>query len=356
MERVRDCSNVHEGQFPFHIHSIRTLSYVWRVREDYLMTAAEAAQRVKESAWAKGLRPKAGAIAGLLLEDRIEFVELGRPVSPVTPMEVGSITKGFTGLLLAQAIERGELMLDTRVDEAVLGERWPGTPAVTLLELATHTSGLPRLSMPAFVGLLGDPYHWYGRIHLLRYLQQRKPRSPAEPKFGYSNLGFAVLGLALERASGKPFMEFLHERLLAPLELQHTGLQMIGSERLVAGGYNMFGLRAKPWRFRAYAPCGALVSTAQDLLQAAATWCEPAGPLASTVTWAMEPRRPVPGGAIGLAWLQPADGTFVWLNGGTYGYTVRLHNPHTDEWAISSSKRLIREISMDTLTIYACFV
>jgi D-alanyl-D-alanine-carboxypeptidase/D-alanyl-D-alanine-endopeptidase len=285
---------------------------------------AEFARRVRSSPWAKALRPKAGAVAGLLSNGNVEFVELGDGIDATTPMEVGSVTKGFTGLLLAQAIERGELKLDTRVDDALFGENWPGAPAVTLLDLATHTSGLPRLGMPALVGLLGNPYRWFNRSHIQRSLRKMKPRTPAMPRFSYSNFGYAALGLALERASSKPYTELLHERLLDPLKLQHTRLQMVGSNSLVTGGYNMFGLRASPWHFHAYAPCGALVSTAQDLLKAAGTWCEPVGPFASSVVLATQLRRSVLGGSIGLAWLQPSSGNYVWHNGGTYGYQAYL--------------------------------
>lgn len=280
---------------------------------------------VRESAWATGLKSRAGAVAGLLLDGTLSFLELGRGVGAETPMEVGSVTKGFTGLLLADAVMRGEVDLESRVDEVIFAQHrakpWPGAPAVTLLELATHTSGLPRLSMKAQVGLLGDPYRWYGEGHLLRYLERVQPRTPAEPKFAYSNLGFAILGLALERAAGKPYARLLQERVLDPLAMQASALQRVGTT-LVTRGYNMFGLRAGPWHFRAYAPCGALVSTAQDLLRATTMLVDESGPLAGSLPFATEPRVRTPLGWVGLGWMQPESRRYVWHNGGTYGYSA----------------------------------
>jgi CubicO group peptidase (beta-lactamase class C family) len=279
-------------------------------------------ERVLHSELAKTLKGKAGAVVAVVQGDATEVIMLGRDVDASTPMEIGSLTKGFTGLLLAEMLQRGEVALEARVDHA-LGEAWPDEP-ITLLDLATHMSGLPKLSVLPQVGLLGDPYRKLDREHVLRWLKQRQPHLAGERAFGYSNLGFAVLGLVLENATGVAYKALLRERVLEPMGLNATRLQMSDGPTLVRGGFSMLGLRAKPWHFQAYAPCGALVSTADDLLKAVRLWIDAKGTQAETVETAVRPRRQVPRGSIGLAWITPEGGQWHWHNGATFGYASYL--------------------------------
>ena len=125
-------------------------------------------------------------------------------------MEIGSLTKVFTAaLLIAEAVNRNELQLSTPIDRVLFGEPWPGPPAISAEELATHTSGLPRLSFGRWRALQADPYCGYTRTALLLYLEQTRPRSPRTPMYSYSNLGYAVLGLLLEKAASLPFEQLL---------------------------------------------------------------------------------------------------------------------------------------------------
>jgi CubicO group peptidase (beta-lactamase class C family) len=239
-------------------------------------------------------------------------------------MEIGSLTKPFTALLLAESVRRGELQLSDRADEILFGASWGGASAITVGELATHTSGLPRLSFGLLGAIKPDPYRRYTRSDLLAYLDRTRPRRPANPAFSYSNLGYAVLGLILEKAASQEFAKLLQQRVLAPMAMGHTGLQLAVGSDLACGGYNMFGLRASLWHMDGYAPCGAMVSPLEDLTLAVRCFLDPGSALATALSLTTQPRFSVASGSIGLAWMLPSAGNAFWHNGGTAGYSSYL--------------------------------
>jgi D-alanyl-D-alanine-carboxypeptidase/D-alanyl-D-alanine-endopeptidase len=279
---------------------------------------------VTGSRFAGRLNTQAGAAVALVTPDAIEIVEIGRGVDASTPMEIGSLTKVFTALLLAEAIERGELKLSDRIDEILFGVSWSGTPAITVGELATHTSGLPRLSFNLLAALRSDPYLRYTRKDLLDYLDRTRPRRPSTGAFSYSNLGYAVLGLVLEKASSKALPCLLEDRVLTPLGMGQTRLQLAAGGDLAQGGLKASGAPASLWHWDAYAPCGAMVSTLEDLTLAARGFLDQGSPIAAALALTTEPRAPVPGGSVGLAWMLPEAGNAFWHNGATAGYSSYL--------------------------------
>jgi CubicO group peptidase (beta-lactamase class C family) len=282
---------------------------------------------VHGSALARTLHGWAGAVVGVVWSGEAQLVTLGRGVAADTPVQIGSVTKAFTGLLLADVVSRGELSLEATVDELLL-ERSATERSITVRSLATHTSGLPRLSFLART-LLPDPYRGYTRAHLLRYLERAKPRLAAKPTYRYSNLGFAVLGAMLEKACGVTYAELLQARVLSPLGLGHTQLALSDKRVRVKRGYARFGKapvwlwpRPPVWHFDAYAPCGGLVSTADELVRFAQGLLDGHGPVADALGFSSEPLANVPGGSIGLAWHLPGSRRFVWHNGSTFGHSA----------------------------------
>src|SRR5665213_118617 len=272
------------------------------------------------------LSPQAGAIVAVIKTGTIDLFPLGTGVMADTPMEIGSVTKVFTALLVADAVRRHELQFSTPIDNLLFREEWPAPPAIDVEQLATHTSGLPRLSMSKWEILLSprDPYREYTREHLIHYLRQKKPRVPVVTQFAYSNFGYAVLGLMLEKAASKTYEQLLQDRLLASLNMPQTGLQLPRKPDRAGGGYNRSGHPASLWHQDAYAPCGALVSTITDLVSAVQAFLDPAHPLAETLALTLQPRVPIPGGNVGLGWILPSSGNAFWHNGATAGYTSYL--------------------------------
>lgn len=190
-----------------------------------------------------------------------------------TLFEIGSVTKVFTAVLLMVMADAGEVDVDEPVQDLLPdGVRLPvvGRP-VTLLDLATHRSGLPRLPLRWLLRLPGgapgdDPYSgltvddvW----HAVATVRRRRPGGASR----YSNLGVGLLGHALEHRAGVPFADLLQQRVCGPLGLEDTtvGGRPEDAAR-TATGHDGKGRAVPHWRFGALAAAGGLHSTAADVL------------------------------------------------------------------------------------------
>jgi CubicO group peptidase (beta-lactamase class C family) len=283
-------------------------------------------QTIATSQFQARLSSKAGAVLALIRRESIDVIALGAGVTAITPMEVGSLTKVFTALLVAEAIRRQEIRLSTRIDELLFGEHWTGSPAINVQQLATHTSGLPRVSFPFWKATVHplDPYRKYTHENLMNYLRRKKPRVPNAPTVSYSNFGYAVLGVMLEKAASKAYEQLLRERVLDPLEMKTSGLHLTGEPDRASKGRRADGRRTSVWHQDAYAPCGALVCTLTDLISATRAFLDPANSIAEALNLTTQPRAALPGGNIGLGWILPSSGNSFWHNGATGGYCSYL--------------------------------
>jgi serine-type D-Ala-D-Ala carboxypeptidase/endopeptidase len=215
----------------------------------------------------------------------------------------------MTGLLLALAIEAGEVSSSDRLDRFL-----PGTgPAgrATLAELATHTSGLPRLPAATVLRALahpGDPYRGTSLRHLIRDTRRVRPAKPG--KAVYSNLGAALLGHALATAAALPYWELARLRVLTPLGMTSSG-DLPASVLAVPG---------KAWDLGAFAPAGGLRATVDDLLRLAWVAARPGdSPFPVAAADALTPRAAMSNGYVGWGWmLRPAGAeSGAWHNGAT---------------------------------------
>ncbi|MFJ1757676.1 serine hydrolase domain-containing protein [Kitasatospora sp. NPDC088134] len=193
-----------------------------------------------------------------------------RPVRADTRFELGSVTKTFTGLLLADMVARGEVRYDDPIDRYLPAGAVPGYPherPITLLHLATHTSGLPRLPVglaPAAVPRwFTRPYATFSAAHLLRALPRTPVRGTPGTRVRYSSLGAGLLGLVLERAAGQRYHELLAGRVCEPLGLIDTSC---GTGRDEATGYRR-GRWIPSFKTPALPGAAALRSTADDMLR-----------------------------------------------------------------------------------------
>lgn len=215
-------------------------------------------------AWREGRASYAGASSG---------TGIAAPAAngpQPTLFEIGSISKVFTGLLLAQAVEAGDLSLDDTVGRLLQGKvafAHVDTGAITLRQLVTHTSCLPRLP-PDFRQrgyVRQNPYSTYDRPRLWTMLGMLKLEHRAPCDAVYSNLGFAVLGEVLADRYGKPWAELVRERITEPLGMRNT-VQALGPDAArLAPGFDGES-PAVPWDMLAFAGAGALRSSAEDLL------------------------------------------------------------------------------------------
>ncbi|WP_431042760.1 serine hydrolase domain-containing protein [Streptomyces sp. P1-3] len=192
-----------------------------------------------------------------------------RAADPHTRFELGSVTKTYTALLLADMVARGEVRYTDPIARFLPRGAVPPGPGsrITLLHLATHTSGLPRLprgflrrAVPLWCA---NPYAGFGTGDLLAALARTRPDPAPGTRVRYSNFGVGLLGLLLARAAGAGFPELLTDRVLAPLALSRTGC---ADDESQATGY-WHGRPRPSWRIPGLAAAGAVRSTGHDLLR-----------------------------------------------------------------------------------------
>ena len=193
-----------------------------------------------------------------------------RPLNGDTVFEIGSITKVFTALLLEDMAQRGEVKLDDPIakylPEGVKAPQRNGKE-ITLAELATHTSGLPRMPNNFSPKDAANPYADYSADKLYAFLNSYQlPRDPGE-KWEYSNLATGLLGHLLSLVAGKDYETLVVSRIAPPLGMASTRITLTPEmKERMAAGYNASLEPARLWDFLALAGAGALRSTANDLI------------------------------------------------------------------------------------------
>ncbi|WP_342359378.1 serine hydrolase [Terrarubrum flagellatum] len=266
-------------------------------------------------------------VFGVVDGDKSEIIAFGRLDDGAAPdgdtvFEIGSITKTFTAAMLAQAALSDRIKLDTPVSQLLPDFKIPsrGGKEITLGELATQHSGLPRLP----TNLLGrdpsNPYADYDAAKLKTFLSgYQLPRDPGAA-YEYSNLGFGLLGYALAQLDRATYDAFINEQIFKPLEMSMSSVALTPTMRArLARGHDNQGRPTKNWDFDALAGAGAIRSTTNDMLRYLRSNMG-ASPLASAMKFAQEPRAALAGaGRIGLAWMTTDKG-IVWHNGMTGGY------------------------------------
>jgi CubicO group peptidase (beta-lactamase class C family) len=234
-----------------------------------------------------------------------------------TVFEIGSVTKVFTGILLAQAVVNGEVQLDDPISmylpQGVTAPEYEGR-SITLLDLATHTAGLPRSINPN--STIDQMYAYLSGYHL-----KRAPGST----FEYSNYGFGLLGDLLARIAGQADYEaLLLERITRPLGMDSTRLVLTSDmESRLAPPHLSYSELTNSFNAPVFAGAGMIRSTANDMLTFLAanmglteTELQPALKLANS------PQRLTEGADyMGLGWVLENSGQGThWHNGETGGY------------------------------------
>lgn len=252
-----------------------------------------------------------------------------------TRYQIGSITKAFTNLLLAEMVARGAVSYDTTLRDLLDGEVEFANDAVgdiTLMELATHTSGLPRLPANLAPADNRDPYADYDRDALYEALGAVREGQPLGRRYAYSNLGLGLLGQLLGRVHGQGYRAALDELVLDPMGLEHTGFE---PGDVAATGFSG-GEATMAWSFDALAGAGALWSNAGDLMRLASVQLgdTPNGlahDLADDRRIVVADARPFP---LTRVWhvAESEPGRVFWHNGATSGYKAFFgFRPETGE-------------------------
>jgi CubicO group peptidase (beta-lactamase class C family) len=248
--------------------------------------------------------------------------------------EIGSITKVFTGLLLAQSVVEEVVDLETIVADVLPGDfsfADPEVGRITLGELATHTSGLPRLpdNFPPSTDP-ANPYAAYYEEDLLEYLasaQLAEKQGEGEQIARYSNLGYGLLGYLLGIVHGKPYPALLRERILEPLEMHHTFVRVPEELSPRKAVPHSGGETVPEWEFDVLAGAGALWSTGADLARFAECLLHP-GPsgMADAVALLKEPRSTLSAASVGLGLMRETiyGKERLYHDGGTGGFSSSM--------------------------------
>jgi len=259
--------------------------------------------------------------------------------------EIGSITKIFTSLVLADMVKRGEVSLSDPVAKYLPPTvKMPSRNGkqITLLDLSTHASGLPEMPTNFKSKDPDNPYADYTVDQLYEFLGgYTLPRDPGE-KFEYSNLGGGLLGHVLALRAGTDYETLVRRRITAKLGMKDTAITLTPSMAgRLATGHNAKLNPVKNWDLPTLAGAGALRSTANDLLIfLAAELGFKNSPLKDVMAEQTVLRRanitPAEPGApeldIALGWIlrKDATSTVIWHNGGTGGYRTFIgFNPAT---------------------------
>ena len=283
----------------------------------------------------EGKSPGIGIVVGIIEPAGRRVVVSGKP-DPGSPpfdgrtiFEIGSATKVFTSLLLADMVERGEVTLADPVSKflpatVVVPER--DGRKITLEDLATHTSGLPRLPSNLAPKNPANPYADYSVAQLYDFLSgYRLPRAIGS-QYEYSNLGAGLLGHALALRAGRDYETLVRMRICEPLRMSDTAIALSDStKRRLAGGHDEQQNPVPGWDLPTLAGAGALHSSADDLLSLlAAELGYEKTPLAPAMAGMLATRRPTGSAStqIALGWhvTRAGDREIAWHNGGTGGY------------------------------------
>ena len=231
----------------------------------------------------------AGMVIGLIDEHGTRVFRAGKLdnssdqlVDGNTVFEMGSVTKVFTSLLLLDAVHRGEMKLDDPVAEympvTVKIPTYRGKQ-ITLLNLAVQDSGLPwhppkheevlnfKSGKPNLRALKKAASEFTIEM-LLECVSSYEIMQEPGAQFQYSNVGMALLGHAIERATGRDYESLVVERICQPLGMNDTCLSLSDDQKSrLAHGHMADGTKAEFWKFQAMKPAGGFLTTANDMLK-----------------------------------------------------------------------------------------
>lgn len=281
----------------------------------------------------KGKAP--GIFVGIIQGDRVYVQGYGvmdketkMPIDSNTIFEIGSISKVFTAELTQLLVERGELKWDDNISKYMPGEvKWKDD-STTLMHLATHTSGFPRLPEMWFKKLEQnecDPYSSLSIEDLYAYLNSPKDKKkPSPDAYDYSNLGAGLLGHILEWKTNVSYEQMLQEMILHPLGMLNTSAITSDSAKF-ATGYDEKGNKTCHWSFPIIYGAGTIRSSGADMLRFLAANMKNNTELSAS--FAKTHKQAVKEAPVALGWhIDMLNGIFAritnitWHNGGTGGF------------------------------------
>ena len=247
----------------------------------------------------------------------------GTKLDQNTVFEIGSVSKTFTATILSDLSLRHVVSLDDPVSKylhAAVQVPTRGGKVITLVNLATQHSGLPRMPDNMHPKRTDDPYAGYMPADMYAFLSGYKLDRDPGAEYEYSNFAVGLLGQALANSRKTGYARLLATEITGPLGMRDTAIVLPSSmQSRFAAGHDQDGNVVHSWHLDAFAPAGGIRSTMSDMLKYLR--CNMgSGPLANACIHAQKPRAALPGGSrIGLIWMTDPQGT-IWHNGATGGY------------------------------------
>ena len=281
-------------------------------------------------------QPSEGVVIACHTDSHTDYAAAGRigidgPLpTKSTIFEIGSISKVFTSILLAEAVreKRADFAdpVSTHLAELPLKKHSP-LHTITLTELATHTSGLPRLPMDLTQGLdKENPYRHYDEQRLQQsLLLLRKKHLEGVGEYCYSNYGVGILGYVIAQAYGVSFRDLLKEKILDPLAMTSTDVPLRFADlpeailnRLATPHFA--GTAVKHWELSSLAGAGGMISSAEDLIRFGRAHWDEKTPLGLAASLAEVAKLRMKNQGLGWA----LDGEVLNHDGGTGGFRTSL--------------------------------
>lgn len=184
--------------------------------------------------------------------------------------ELGGITKVFTASLVEILVKEGLMDYETSLNDYLPVSIRNAKSDVSLYEAITHTAGMPRL--PHGIGKrereANNPYAYYAKSDLFEFYKNYYPiEEEEENRYQYSHVTYALIETAIENITGQRFEEVIAEKLLMPLQLEDTNIQLnVEQVTRLSPGYNILGNPTKPWRFSSFRGSVGMKSSVNDML------------------------------------------------------------------------------------------
>ena len=251
---------------------------------------------------------------------------VGKNADDLTVYELGSISKVFTSLLLADAVVRGEIELEATADVAnAAGIRLPSYEgrSIQWIDLSTHRSGLPRIPGNLEVTSLKNPYERYDSKKAASALADLKlARKPGDSQ-EYSNFAASVLGYLIAENAKTTYQELLRDRIAKPLGMNDCTVDLTSDQKKrFAVPHDQPGSPTSAWSFADLPGAGGIHATMFDMMRfAKAQLSPPSGKMGEAIelAWKQHSTAEESSSATGLGWMIHADGETHWHNGGTGG-------------------------------------
>lgn len=276
-----------------------------------------------------------GAVIGYFDGDKVEYFSYGKTrtkngenVDENSVFEIGSISKVFTTILLANKVINGEMKLSDPISlylpEHIKTPKRQGEE-ITLKDLATHSSGFPRMPNNISPSNRNNPYADYTIKELYSFISSHTLSRDIGERFEYSNLGMGLLGHILELQSGINYEDLIIKNITDPLKMDATRVKLTQPMKAKLAFPYSQGRKVENWDFKStFVGAGGIRSTAKDMvkfLQANILQKESSIKKAMLFSHKSTYKIKETDSEMGLGWLFANDKTIIWHGGNTAGYS-----------------------------------